>query len=641
MTQTIPQLLQRIARDHPGLPAQYSKDSRGEFLPTTFSRLYQEVLTFAAGLRSLGIKRGDHVGLVSDNRQEWLVTDLAILSLGAVDVPRGCDSMAGELRYILSFADCRTAFLENEAQLRKVLSEKAGLPRLETLVLFDADFDLSPHTAGLAGMRVLSYRDIMETGEALPPEEKDLVIGEIRAGAESDPATIIFTSGTTGEPKGVVISHLNFLHQVRGAPKVISPGPGDIWLCVLPVWHSFERIMQYIALGTASALAYSKPVGKIMLADFRKIRPTWMASVPRIWESLRAGIYRGVSAGGPAKKALFAFFVSVGGAWFHFRCLLLGLTPQFTRRRRAADILVSLFPFLLLTPLKALGDALVFGKIRAMLGGRFTAGISGGGALPESVDRFFSAVGILVLEGYGLTETSPILGVRLQKRPVPGTIGPAYPGTELFIVHPETREELPPGEKGLILARGKQVMQGYYKRPEETAGIIDSRGRLDTGDLGMKTWTGEVKITGRAKDTIVLLGGENVEPVPIEARIRESEYIEHAVVLGQDQKHLAALIVPDFERLEAYGRENSLPWQDRETLTGIPQIRELIGAEIAERVNRKTGFRGFETIWRFTLLPRTFELGRELSGKQDYKRHVINDIYGKEIRDLFSGADSD
>ena len=346
--------------------------------------------------------------------------------------------------------------------------------------------------------------------------------------------------------------------------------------------------MQYIALGTASALAYSKPIGKIMLSDCIKVRPTWMASVPRIWESVRSGIYRSINAEGGAKKAVFNFFIMIGGAHTRMRNMFLGYLPEFKRRSRVLDMLISILPLVLLTPLRALGNVLVYRKIKAKLGGRFTAGISGGGALPETVDKFFASVGILILEGYGLTETAPILGVRVQKKPVPGTIGPAFPETEVIIVDPETGRELPPGRKGLILARGAQVMQGYYKRPEDTKKVIDAEGRLNTGDLGMKTWKGEIKITGRAKDTIVLRGGENVEPVPIEARIRESEYIDHVVVLGQDQKYLAALVVPNFEMLEASAKENSIPFIDTENLVTLPEIRDLIGGEIVERVIRIT-----------------------------------------------------
>ncbi|MDR1179698.1 MAG: AMP-binding protein [Spirochaetales bacterium] len=635
---TLPQLLRLIAEAYSGYAAQYSKDSEGVFHPTSYALLYQEVQAFAAALMALGIKRGDKVGLISDNRKEWLITDLALLSLGAADVPRGCDSLAGELVYILSFADCKTVVLENEQQMIKLLPHREKMPLLKTLILFDDGFDRTPYAAGLGDIAVYGFTDLIQQGGHLIEKDASLIEREIKLGKPDDLATIIFTSGTTGEPKGVMLSHRNFMHQVIRVPRCITLTPGHIWLCVLPVWHSFERLIQYASIGAATALAYSKPIGKIMLADCQKIQPAWIASVPRIWEAVRAGIYRNVNAGGGLKKTLFGFFVSVGQAHEKMKNLLYGCTPEFHKRSRFLDILVSVIPYFFLLPLRILGNILVFHKIKAMLGQKFVAGISGGGAMPETVDKFFAAAGILILEGYGLTETAPVLGVRLQRHPVPETVGPPFPDMEVTVRDPETGEELQPGKQGVIYAKGDQVMLGYYKRPEETSKIIDANGRLNTGDIGIKTWKGEIKITGRQKDTIVLLGGENIEPTPIEARIRESDYIEHALVLGQDQKYLAALIVPNFEKLEAYATENAILFLDKENLVRLPEIMTLIDSEIQTRVNRKTGFRSFEMIYRCVIISKPFEMGIELSGKQDYKRHVIREMYKKEIATLFQEA---
>jgi len=635
---TLPRIIQRNVNEFPDLAAQYSKNEAGIFQPTSYAELYREMLACAAGLREAGIRRGDHVGFISDNRKEWLIIDMGLLSLGAADVPRGCDSLEGELAYILSFGDCKCAVLENEAQLQKILTVRGNIPLLNMFIIIDNDFDKGPYRKELEGIRVLGYRDIMEKGKALTADGSDgvkLIEAEIEKGRAEDLATIIFTSGTTGEPKGVMLSHRNLVREAARAPQAIDNKPGEIWLTVLPVWHSFERMMQYISLHAANALAYSKPIGKIMLADCQKIKPNWMTSVPRIWEALRAGVYRNASSGSAVKKALFNFFVSVSGVHEKMKNMLLGRTPQFKRRFVPFDMLVSLFPYLLLSPIRGLGNVLVFNKIKAMLGGNLIAGISGGGALPEAVDKFFAAVGIIILEGYGLTEAAPLVAVRRIYHPVPETIGQPYPDMETVIRDPDTGRELPPGQKGILFVRGDQIMMGYYKKPDETKKILDSQGWLNTGDIAIKTWKGELKLAGRAKETIVLLGGENVEPVPVENKIRDSEYIDHAVVLGQDQKFLAALVVPNFERIEAYAKENAITYMDLENLTKLPEIRELIHAEITERVNRKTGFRGFEMIFRSTVLAKPFLPGVELSGKQDYKRHVIDEMYRKEIADLF------
>jgi long-chain acyl-CoA synthetase len=633
---TLPRLVQKNVRDYPNNVAQYSKDEAGNFQPTTYAEMYQEILAYAAGLREVGIKREDHVGFISDNRKEWLITSFALHCLGAADVPRGCDSMADELAYILSFGDCNSVVLENEAQLAKILPHRDKMPLLKMLIIIDNDFDKGSYQEKLSGINVLGYRDIMEKGKAFITKEGTKSIeAEIEQGKADDLATIIFTSGTTGEPKGVMLTHKNFLHQSSLAPQAIDNRAGEIWLTVLPVWHSFERTVQYIALHPGGALAYSKPVGKIMLADCQKIRPIWMTSVPRIWEALRAGVYRNAASGSAVKKALFSFFVAVSNIHEKMKNMLLARMPWFRRRFVPFDMLVSFIPFLLLSPLRGLGNILVFKKIKTMLGGRLRAGVSGGGALPDAVDKFFAAAGVCILEGYGLTEAAPVLAVRHYHHPVPETIGPPFPDMEVIIRDPETGKEMSPGKQGVLYARGAQIMRGYYKRPEETKKAIDADGWLNTGDIGLKTYKGEIKLTGRAKDTIVLMGGENIEPVPIENKIRDSEYIDHAVVIGQNQKYLAALVVPNFERIEAFAKENSIPYMDNESLVKLPEIRELIHAEITVRVNRKTGFRGFEMIFRSAVLAKPFEPGIELSGKQDYKRHVISEMYKKEIEALF------
>jgi len=251
------------------------------------------------------------------------------------------------------------------------------------------------------------------------------------------------------------------------------------------------------------------------------------------------------------------------------------------------------------------------------------------------VDKFFSAAGVLLLEGYGLTETAPVLGVRAQKHPVPGTVGPVFPGTEIKIVD-DNGNTLSPGEQGVVFARGPQVMKGYYRRPDLTSQILSDDGWLNTGDLGMLTWDNELKITGRAKDTIVLLGGENIEPAPIEERLRESEFISQAVVLGQDQKFLAVLIVPDFEILDAWAADEQITVSSRDALVEEPRVRTLFNQIISGLVSTHNGFKSFEQIYRFTLLPVEFTVGEELSAKQEIKRHVIQERYGRQIEALFS-----
>jgi long-chain acyl-CoA synthetase len=643
MAKTIPALFLEQASLHGPLPVQLIKDAEGEFHSKSYAELAGEVAALAAGFKAAGLTRGERVGLISDNRPEWLATDLALLGLGAADVPRGCDSTADEIGYILGFSECRWAVLENPKQLRKALASRERMPLLSEIVLIEgASADLAAEAAN-AGLNLRSL-DELRLSAASPigrgdaeglSRARDDYAAEVSLGSPSDLATLIFTSGTTGEPKGVMLSHENFLYQTRNILDIVPIKEGQVFLSVLPIWHVFERIAQYIIITAGASVAYSKPVGSVMLADFKAVRPQWMASVPRIWESVQEGVYRQMRQQGGAIEAVFTFFVGVGKSYAYFRNHLLGRVPDYDHRSRLAEIASSILPFLLLAPIKGLGWLLVFRKIQDKLGGRFLAGISGGGALPPSVDRFFDAIGVRILEGYGLTETSPVVGVRAFGKPVQGTVGLPLAGTEVRIVD-EAGKNLGLRKKGRILVRGPQVMLGYYKRPELTAAALHTDGYLDTGDLGVLTRHGELRIAGRVKDTIVLRGGENIEPLPIEQRLCESEYILQAVVLGQDQRFLASLIVPRQETVMAFARENNVPVVDYESLLKQPEILELLSDEIAERVSARAGFKSFERIFRFAILPRPFEVGRELSAKQETKRQAVNELYADEIAALFN-----
>jgi len=633
MAETIPQLFLEVVKRQPDVAAQLSKDASGEFRSRPYAALAEEVALVAGGLLELGMERGERIGLISDNRKEWLATDLAILGLGGADVPRGCDATQDEIAYILGWSGCRIAVLENEKQLAKVLALRDRMPELKTVVLFDEAGPEAAAKAKAGGISVRSYAELHGLGRSRGATLADYA-EEAAKGKRDELATLIYTSGTTGEPKGVMLSHGNFLFQAERLLDIVHIRSGQTFLSVLPIWHVFERIAQYIVMAAGAAVAYSKPIGSVMLADFQAVRPQWMGSVPRIWESVQDGVYRNIRQQGGAKAALFKTFVAVGEAYAYTRNHLLGRVPDFDHRPRVLEILASLIPFIILAPLRALGWLLVFRKIQTKLGGRFIAGISGGGALPRSADRFFDAIGIKILEGYGLTETAPVIGVRSQKKPVQGTVGAILEGTEVQI-RDEAGKLLRYGHKGRIFVRGGQVMSGYFRKPELTAKVIGADGFLDTGDLGVMTRHGELRIAGRVKDTIVLRGGENIEPVPMENKLCESEYIRQAIVLGQDQRWLAALVVPEEDAVTAWAKENNVPIVDYEELLEQPEIRELIGDEIAERISGRTGFKSFERVFRFALLARPFEVGRELSAKQEMKRHVINELYAHRIAGLF------
>lgn len=630
--ETLPKRFKTRVAEHENHPVQYVKDERGTFQPVTYGELWRRIATLAVALQKLGVQRGDHVGIMSDNRQEWLVTDFALLSLGAVDVPRGSDSTMEEMDYIIRHADCKLTFAEDPTQCEKILSRVDTMPELETIVLYD-DYESPENRPNSGRVKIISYAEVVAGVGELSEEGMETFEKEVALGKSDDLATLLYTSGTTGEPKGVMLTHRGFLFQMDRVYNILHLTHNDIFLGVLPIWHSFERAVEYIVFNYGASVAYSRPIGKIMLEDMAKIRPTWMTSVPRIWEGIRGAVYRNVSKQSPLKQMLFHFFVGVGELHADLVSMFKGLLPEFKKRSRIADIALSTIPLVLLTPFRLLGDVLVFDSLKQRLGGRFVAGVSGGGALPPHVDTFFQAAGIKVLEGYGLTETAPVLAVRLQDAPIRGTVGPFLPDIQYKIIG-EHGEELGPGEKGILWVKSEQIMEGYYKKPEETAQVLED-GWLNTGDICMLTVHGECRILGRAKDTIVLLGGENVEPEPIEETITRSEYIDQAMVVGQDKKFLGALVVPNNERIEEFAREEGIKYFEQEELLQHERVVELIHEEIQKLVNKSTGFKSFELIYRFKLLSEPFEVGDELTQTLKIRRNVVHEKHRREIEKLF------
>lgn len=628
---TVPKRIRYTANEYPSYAALYSKDESGEFQEIKFSELYQAASELACGLHEIGVERGHHVGIISDNRKEWIMSDLALLGIGAVDVPRGSDSTENEISFILGHADCSVTFAENAKQAEKILNRKNDLPNLERIILYDSSQEVTSENADT--VEIQSFEDLQKKGAEYYGEHSNFYESEVDKGSSDDLATLIYTSGTTGEPKGVMLSHRSFVFQIERVYDHVDFKPGDKLLSVLPVWHSFERAVEYIVLNIGGALVYSKPVGSIMLPDMAKSQPQWLSSVPRIWEGIRSAIYQNMKKESTVKRGMFNFFVVSGELFSTFFNMFTGRLPEFTKRSKIIDKTVSILPLILLSPIKFLGNILVFGKLKAKLGGKFIAGISGGGALPPYVDRFFQATGIKLLEGYGLTETGPVLSARKQKHPVLGTVGTLLKDIEYRVLD-QNGVILPHGKKGTLYVKSPQIMEGYYKRPDLTAEVLNN-GWLNTGDIAVFTAQGEFRILGRSKETIVLLGGENIEPVPIEDKLNASEVILQSMVVGQDQKFLAALIVPDIQKLEEYALETGIDYVQQEELLTNPEIQEYVRGEIQSQVNTKNGFKHFECIYRFTLLPTPFEVGKELTHTMKIRRDNVSQLYHREIEKMF------
>jgi long-chain acyl-CoA synthetase len=616
------------------LPAFSSRRPDGTFYSVSYRAWRDRSLALATALIELGVGARDHVAILSDNCFEWILADAAVQFCGAADVPRASDVTAEEIAYILGHADVGVAFVENEAVLAKVESVRDRLPGLRHLIVMAGDADIA--STG----NVHRLRDLEIAGEGLRVGGDRRAEEWIAGVNPEDLYTIIYTSGTTGVPKGVRLSHGSIISQVRNLPFAL--GPEDRALSILPVWHIYERVFEMLSISSGLHTYYTtlRHLGE----DLKAARPTIMASAPRLWEGLHRRILSTVEKAPLIRRALFHAARISSHAVRRAEDFLRGRKVDLTGRSLPVSLalgafhatawLVFILPFLLL-------DAIVLRKLRAVVGGCFRGTISGGGALPPHVDEFFNDIGIPVLEGYGLTESGTVLAVRTWDRLVIGTVGPAFPGTEIRIVDPvngailypdPTRRDLGRGRRGEIHAKGPQMMSGYNKDPEKTDLVLRD-GWLSTGDLGLVTFNDCIKIVGRCKETIVLLGGENVEPLPIESKLLESPLIDQCMVVGQDQKQLGILVVPSVGGFATAGIESP----DCAALTSRPEVREKIQKEIRRLVSGETGFKPFERIAALELLEKPFEVGDELTMTYKLKRHVIAEKYSRKIGEMFEG----
>lgn len=637
---TLPLLLRKRSEEVGDSALLISKNEIGETESYSYRRVYSDVVGMAAALSALGVKRGESVGLMADNRREWFVLDMAIMALGAQDVPRGCDSTGREMAYIINFAEINVCIFENRRLFNKLLTSDVETPCLKTVILIDSPDDAMDEAATALGLSIVRYVNLEDIARHASNAERARAIKEMDKGKGEDIATIIFTSGTTGEPKGVMLTQDNYIAQCTASIEVFSCAKeGDVWLSVLPVWHSFERGMEYIILTLKNTIAYSKPAASVMLSDMGRVKPKWMIGVPRLFDSLMKGIYREMKKAGQVTRVSFEVAVKVGRAFCWARSRVKGLVCRYRPGGRFVACLTSLIPFILLSPVYGIATLLVFRKVKRRLGGIVYA-ISGGGSLQGETGAFWRAVGLKLGEGYGMTEASPIISMSNPIKPRPDCAGSIWPGIEARVVklHDDGSRGVKPlraGKKGIIEVRGAQIMKGYYKRDDLTKKAVNEEGWLDTGDIGTLTYDGEIKITGRAKDTIVLLGGENVEPEPIENALCNSAFIKKALVAGQDKKCVAALIVCAMEELLDWADTNRVMYSSLEELLELNEVQMLYRNEIDSRVCEKTGFRTCERISRFVLLDKDFTVGKELNAKGSIVRSAALKAHEKALRYLF------
>ena len=552
----------------------------GESTRDWFDRLRD----LSLGLRAVGVQPGDRVAIMSESRPEWLLADLALLAFGAVSVPVYPTLMPPQVRYIVADAGARVAFVSSAEQLEKIQRVRHELPALEAVIVFDDVSAASPSVLSLASVLERGHRQLLGswgTGRSFRDDARRV--------APHDLAAIIYTSGTTGEPKGAMLTHGNLASNLLAAQTILRLGDDEIALSFLPLSHAFERMLAYVGLFNGVTIVFAESL-ETVARDILVVRPTLMTGVPRVYEKFEARIMqRGHDLPQP-RRTLFHWGVNVAKA---------RARAEMTGRRMSGILSLE----------AALAERLVWSKIREHVGGRLHTMISGSAPLPLAVAEFFHGIGLPITEGYGLTETAPVLTGNPPGAARAGSVGRAIPGVEITIA-----------EDGEILARGPNIMAGYYNKPAETAAVLRD-GWFHTGDIGALDAAGFLTITDRKKDLLVTSGGKKIAPQPIEATLKRSPLIAEAMLLGDRRKFAAALIVPEFSALERRLRDLGRPLGPRDELVARADVMALY-EEIVEALNQELP--SFERIKKIRLLPREFSIeSGELTPTLKIRRKAI------------------
>jgi long-chain acyl-CoA synthetase len=614
--ESLPEIWTLAAKQFGNIVALHNPHSKPE-VKITYSQLSEQIQQFAAGLQTLGVTYGERVSLIADNSPRWFIADQGIMTAGAVNAVRSAQAEKEELSYIISHSGSTALVVEDIKTLNKLTESLNELP-IKLVVLIS---DETPSTE--LNFQVVNFSQLLDIGS-----NNTLVATKY---SSETLATLIYTSGTTGKPKGVMLSHRNLLHQVKSLGAVVQPEKGDIVLSILPTWHSYERSGEYFLISQGCTQIYTNL--RSVKGDLKKFKPNYMIAVPRLWESIYEGVQKQFREQPAKKQSLVKFLLEMSQKYIEARRISQGLSlnhihASFIERSQAKIVELGLLSF------HKLGEKLVYAKVREATGGNIKHVISGGGALPGYIDNFFEIVGVEILQGYGLTETSPVTNARRPWRNLRGSSGQPIPGTEVKIVNPETRQPLPVGERGLVLLKGPQIMQGYYQNPEATKKAINAEGWFDSGDLGWVTPENDLVLTGRAKDTIVLTNGENIEPQPIEDACLRSPYIDQIMLVGQDQRSIGALIVPNLEALAKWAEtQNNTQKIDLEGKI----VQDLFRQELNREVQNRPSYRADDRIGPFKLIEEQFSIENGLMTQTlKIRRHIVMERYCDTINGMFT-----
>jgi long-chain acyl-CoA synthetase len=590
MVTTLTRLLDNTLKSYPKDDLMLSKKG-GAYVPISTREFGEAVKELCLGLNSLGFRAGDKLCLLSENRPEWVMTDFATLSAGGLTVPIYTTLVPDQIHYIIDDSDASVVVISNADHWKKIEPIRARLGKVRHYVMIDG-----PAPAG-----VMSFAELRNKGKSLGEAMPGLFDDLVARVKPSDEASLIYTSGTTGSPKGVVLTHDNFMSNIKAVRQIIYFSEKDVCLSFLPLSHVFERMVNFTYIYAGCTVAYAESV-EAVAQNLLEIRPHIMVSVPRVFEKIYTKVMDQVLVSPAVRRKIFFWALKVG--------------RQYGARKLAGKPIPAGLGFK-----RAIAHKLVFSKIIARTGGRVRFFVSGAAPLSKEIAEFFYALGLVVLEGYGLTETSPALSVNTFEDLRFGTVGKPIPGVEIRIA--------PDGE---ILARGPNVMKGYYKKDAETREVFEG-GWFHTGDVGHLDEDGFLVITDRKKDLIVTSGGKNVAPQPIENLLKMSPYVATAVVLGDRKRFVSALVVPEFEKLEAYARTQKIPFADREALIRDTRIMDFMMAE----VDRATPLLApYERVKKIVLLGRDFDIEKgEITPSLKVRRAIIEGKYQDLIESMY------
>lgn len=583
-----------------GVPELLISKVDGKWTPVSAEEFGRKVRSVALGLTYLGVDRGDRVAILSENRPEWPITDFASLALGALTVPIYTTYLAPQVEYILRDAEPKVVVVSNYTELKKVLDVVNRCPAVERVILIEGEPPQSE--------RVFSFSTLIRQGEQLLRADPMAFADRVSSLGPGDFASMIYTSGTTGEPKGAVLTHGNFVSNVfavaEAYPQVVA---GKVALSFLPLSHVFERMVDYLYFMRGVTIAYAESVDKLS-ENFGEVKPQFFAGVPRVYEKILQRVMGQVEKAPALRRKIFAWATSAG-------------RERLTKIERGQT--VSGFLDLQFR----VADRIVFSKIKARLGGRFEFAISGGAPLAKDVAEFFWGAGVEIYEGYGLTETAPVLSCNRPGEFRLGTVGKPISGVSIKIA-----------EDGEVLAKGPNIMEGYWRKPEETNKVFDQERWFHTGDIGSFDQDGFLTLTDRKKEIIVSAYGKNIAPAPIEGALKAMRYVSSAVLIGDRKKFLSALIVPNFERLESWAIANSVDYKSRDELIRNPKVRTLF----QQAVDIVNGDEPSEKkIKAFSLLANDFSIeGGELTPTLKVKRRVVAQKYGKDIEEMYAAAEA-